>query len=114
MKKPDVVITIMFAEKNAVPMELTTNATRRYLPELLECWLTLQQGKGPDDRPCNKKDAYTVRIEVDLTEDIFETTSDTGNKGLTAGIVQHAFQNLDSIIVNTPCPKHTVFQVTTP
>jgi hypothetical protein len=43
--------------------------------------------RGKDNKPVIKRDEYKIRIEIDLSEDIFYTKSDTGNKGLTAGII---------------------------
>ena len=64
-----------------------TNVKADYIDDLLTEWIRGQSGKGADNRTPNQKDKYQIQMEVDLSYDNFRVNSDTGNHGLTAGII---------------------------
>jgi len=76
--------------------KIETNAKDEALEDLLSTWLQMQMGKGEDNSPREECSQYQVMIELDLSDDSFYTKSNTGNKGLTTGIVMLAMRNLDS------------------
>lgn len=57
------------------------------VPEVIENWLRSQIGKGKDESKPRKQDVYTITLTIDLEDDSFEITTDTGNKSLTTGIL---------------------------
>lgn len=73
---------------------IQTNVRRGLIDSVLEKWLQDQQGRGVDDRNAEDREAYRIRIEVDLSCDEFTTSSDTGNLGLTCGIILDVFRRL--------------------
>jgi hypothetical protein len=70
---------------------LNTNIKKERIDNFLEEWVMDQIGRGKDERAPVIKDTYRVKIACDLTDDTFYSESDTGNKGLTTGIVQHVW-----------------------
>ena len=49
--------------------------------------LRAQMGAGSDTRKPVEKNLYTIVIDLELEDDTFKISSDTGNKSLTAGIL---------------------------
>ncbi len=72
--------------------DLDTDIKEAMLPEVLSDYLRAQMGKGHDDRKPNRHKSFHVRIEIDLATDTFKTASDTGNAGLTTGIVMNVLE----------------------
>lgn len=99
MEKYDIVVEINYNYKEPNKSVIKTNAKKKALSEILEVWAANQMGKGLDARESNEKDVYTIRIRLDLSNDTFYTTSDTGNAGLTCGIVMGILQRLEKISV---------------
>jgi len=79
---------------------IRTNVRKEAVRGLLEAWLHTQIGKGEDKNIPKKKHIYTITIRVDLSYDIFYTSSDTKNKGLTCGIVLDVLKRLDELTIN--------------
>ena len=96
MSKADIIMEINFNIKEPSKTVIKTNARREAVSEILEAWIFSQIGQGKDSRESNKKNEYTIVIKLDLSDDTFSTDSDTGNKGLTCGIVIHVFNSLVS------------------
>ncbi len=55
--------------------------------EIVSAFLSTQMGRGRDDRELYIRDVYNIKIEVNLSEDIFNLSDDCGNKGLREGIL---------------------------
>lgn len=70
---------------------LNTNIKKERIDGFLEEWVMDQIGRGRDSNSPVIKDTYRIKINCDLTYDTFYTESDTGNKGLTAGIVKQVW-----------------------
>ena len=66
---------------------IKTNARKEALEEILDAWLTGQMGQGEDKNPPHIRESYMIKIELDLRTDRFRTRSNTGNEGLTCGII---------------------------
>jgi len=64
-----------------------TNVKRECIDDLLSEWIRGQTGQGKDDCQLAIKDEYHLNLQVDLSYDYFRIRSDTGNAGLTAGII---------------------------
>lgn len=64
-----------------------TNVKRECIDDLLSEWIRGQTGQGKDDSQPAIKDEYRLNLQVDLSYDHFRIRSDTGNAGLTAGII---------------------------
>ena len=58
-----------------------------YLPELISECLRAQIGAGKDERAPNERNVYNITVDLNLEQDVFKISSDTGNKSLTAGIL---------------------------
>ncbi|MFA5098733.1 MAG: hypothetical protein WC461_00740 [Candidatus Paceibacterota bacterium] len=95
----DILIKIEFHLNEGKRSVIKTNAVdRAAVEEILEEFLLSQMGKGEDQSRAEEKDIYEISIGLDMSGgDVFYTKSDTGNKGLTAGIVDWILQNLDDI-----------------
>lgn len=67
--------------------ELETNIKEDQIVEVLSEYVRSQIGAGEDSREPNRHKEFNIRIELDLADDTFSTESNTGNKGLTTGLV---------------------------
>lgn len=95
----DILIKISFNIADPDKTVIRTNARKEALEELLSAWVYDQMGRGGDNSTPEEKDIYQVVIGFEVAEDIFATTSDTGNKGLTAGLVMDTLRRLDRLSV---------------
>lgn len=99
MSRYHIAIIIDYDLKNPERTAIRTNAKKETLEEILETFLHAQVGAGEDDRRANEKDEYKIAIYLDLTDDTFKTESDTGNDGLTCGIVADVLQRIKNVRV---------------
>lgn len=97
MHKADIILAIIYNMKEQDKCVIKTNTKREAIGEILEAWLQCQIGQGEDLRPAKERDVYNIFIDLDLSDDTFYTSSDTGNKGLTARIVADVFARLTDI-----------------
>lgn len=95
----DVLIVVSFDVTDPTKTCIFTNARTEALEELLSNWLQDQIGRGSDGKPAMERDVYTIEIGLFLDDDSFCTASDTGNKGLTAGIMMEVMRDLKTIPV---------------
>ena len=72
---------------------LKTNLKKERIDSFLEEWVMTQLGSGVDKNPRIDRDIYNIKLACDLTDDTFYSSSDTGNKGLTTGIVYRIWAN---------------------
>jgi len=101
MGMKDAVIVIKYDVEDPLRTCIHTNVRTKALKEVLGAWLEDQIGRGEDKSPFDRRDVYTIKIRLDLTDDTFRTTSDTGNEGLVAGIVMDVFHELDAATIKT-------------
>lgn len=66
---------------------IDTNIKPEAYDEIISTYLSTQMGKGRDERNPHIRDVYNLKIDVDLSEDIFNASDDCGNKGLRDGIL---------------------------
>lgn len=74
---------------------IKTNIRKEMVPGILEEWVCSQLEKGEDKKKIKEKDVYEIIIELDLKDDTFCTTSNTGNADLTAGIILSIMRRLN-------------------
>ena len=99
MNDNTLIVKILFDGDEPEKACIKTNATKDGVKELLETWLITQMGnikymkqaKGP---------SFEIEIKLDLTEDTFHTTSNTGTDGFTCGIIMDVFDRLDAIPIS--------------
>lgn len=72
-----------------------TNVKDDKVSEVLEEYIRSQMGAGKDSTPPEMRDEYTVRIGLDLSDDSFQVSSNTGNRSLRDGIVIAYLQQLE-------------------
>jgi hypothetical protein len=97
----DVLIEIRFNVKEPEKTVIYTNARKDNdaVEEILSTWVRSQIGQGGDLSERVEREVYTVKIGLILEDDSFCSEADTGNKGLTCGIVMDVLQNLKHLTV---------------
>lgn len=96
-----VVIEVDFNIDDSEKTTIKTNAKRSTVKEILEAWLSCQMGQGEDESEPNMRDSYKITIRLNLNDDTFSTSSDTGNKGFTCGIIMDILGRLSQIKVSS-------------
>lgn len=99
MQKVDVRADIEYDLNEPEKTVIRTNLKPEGLEEVLEWWLQGQLGLGKDSREPVRKEKYLISIGVRLADDTFFTESDTGNAGLTCGLVMDVFGRLKDLKV---------------
>ena len=74
--------------------EIDTNAKVELIPELLGEYIRAIVGAGADHSEPNNRDIYNITLYLDLSDDSWQEESNTGNKGLTAGIIMNIIKQL--------------------
>lgn len=74
--------------------KIKSNIRKEVLPHMLEEIVRLQMGKGEDNSKSKKCKTYRVFVDIDLNSDDFEIQSNTGNEGLTLGIVMDVLNRM--------------------
>jgi hypothetical protein len=74
--------------------KIKSNIREEVLPHMLEEIIRLQMGKGEDNSKAKRCKTYRVFVDIDLSNDDFEIQSNTGNKGLTLGIVMDVLNRM--------------------
>jgi hypothetical protein len=64
-----------------------TNIKEGHLVDIVSNFIKRQIGAGADHKPPEIRDIYHIRLEIDLTYDIFYCKHDCGNLGLRDGIL---------------------------
>lgn len=76
-----------------------TDVKTEALDELFAYFMHSQIGAGKDESKPNEKDVYDITIQINLEDDSLTIKSDTGNKGLTAGIVTDVWSRIDDLSI---------------
>ena len=97
MPRADITIEIVYDIDKLENSTIKTNAKKDAVLDILEQFALSQVGTGSDAGEANNKDEYKITIHLDMSDDTFYVTSDTGNKGLTCGIVMHIISQINSI-----------------
>jgi len=62
--------------------------------KLIEDYLCAIYGDGKiDNRKAHKRDEYEVSLSLDLSDDMFTLGGNTGNNGLSVGILAHCMNH---------------------
>ena len=89
--KADFFIDIIYGLKTGATIR--TNVKPELVDEMLAEYVRGCAGKGADKRKAVEKEEYRVRVECDLSFDVFRVASDAGNDSLTDGIVASTIGN---------------------
>ncbi len=81
-------------EKNLFSIEDTNLNGPGAAITVLSSYLSSIMGSGADNSTPNRRPGYDIRISLDLSDDAFSVESNTGNKGLTAGITMQFLDRL--------------------
>lgn len=66
---------------------IVSQVKKEQIKEIIGDVLRAQIGAGSDLREPEERPLYTIIIDLELEDDTFNVSSDTGNKSLTAGIL---------------------------
>jgi len=91
---PKISVQITYPIEHPERHSIETDMKEDKVVDLLSEWLRDQTGKGADYREANDADVYHITISMELANDSFSTKSDTGNDGLTVGIVADVLKRL--------------------
>ena len=96
MENSDIFLNLFYdTHKNS--FKIKTDLKKDKVDEILfECYrATLNQ--SPDYRAPKMHDVYNILIKLDLFQDIFSISSNTGNKVLAYELIKEAINNWESI-----------------
>lgn len=74
--------------------KINSNIKAELQEEVLSDFLQAQIGQEEETSPAVELDTYHIKIQLDLTTDTYYSKSDTGNAGLTAGIIMDVLNRL--------------------
>lgn len=96
-----IILKITFYLSEPEKSIIETNAKPEALDEIFSCYMRSQMGAGKDDSPPTEKDIYSIEINLDLSDDSITVKSDTGNKGLTCGIIRHIWPIIERLTIKS-------------
>jgi hypothetical protein len=99
MERVDIRVDIEFPMAEGTKPVIRTNANRDGLEEVLENWLYGQIGAGADRSEVTPHDVHHISIGLRLSDDTFFSSSDTGNKSVTCGMVREVFGQLGDLTI---------------
>jgi hypothetical protein len=93
---PDIVMEIYYPLDTPKEFRIKTNAKTEVVADLVGTYIQdCCIGRGVDETPANEQDEYRIVIGLQLSDDSWGITSNTGNKGLTTGILMAVMKMLD-------------------
>ena len=93
---PELFIAITYPVNDPESLTVDTNVKDECLVDLLGEVLRSEMGAGSDKSEAIHRDAYEVRIDIDLSCDDIRISSNCGNKGLTTGILISTLKIINS------------------
>jgi hypothetical protein len=94
MSKDVLTIKLLYNVKND-EFKCETDIKEDKLSEIISDFLRTQMGLGSDERKANELDTYEITLTLDLADgDTFHLKSNTGNDGLTTGIILEYFNRI--------------------
>jgi len=63
--------------------------------EVLADFIHGQVGAGVDESPRTEREVYSIRLQLDLSDDTFYVEHNCGNKGLRDGILMRVLRDLN-------------------
>jgi hypothetical protein len=98
----------LFYEVDTNSFKLKTNVKEDKVDELLfECYRSTLN-KSPDYRDFNKYKVYTILIKLDLSQDAFSISSNTGNNVLAYELIKDAIKKWEIIPEELKFDKKTL------
>ena len=91
----DLYIDITYPVAHPNKYKIKSNIRKEMLLDMLGELVHMQLGEGEDKSKAKKLNAYHIHIELDLNYDDFSIKSDTGNKGLTLGIIMDVISRME-------------------
>lgn len=108
LMRPDIVVDIEYDIAQPIRTIIKTNAKREMIVEILEDWILDQIDRGASTGVAVERGSYHITIGLELATDGFATRSDTGNEGLTCGIVMQVIGILDALTVQPILNEFTI------
>ncbi len=93
--KADLYFEVAFNMKDGT-YTLDSNIKDEMREEVLGEFLRAQIGVGADSREPADREVFTIRIEVDLSFDRFQSHSNCGNNALRDGILMSVYRDLSA------------------
>lgn len=97
MSQPIIYINLTYPINDSKNFKIKTNAKPELVSELIFDFIHGQIGAGKDERPAKDLEVYHIDLSVDLTDDTWRTSHDTGNLGLRDGILMNVAQRIDKM-----------------
>ena len=85
---------LIYSPENPDGFQIDSNIKAEFYEEVLSGFLQTQIGQGEDPSPSSDLDEYHIEIKLSMTDDTYYSKSDTGNMGLTAGIIMDVMNRL--------------------
>jgi hypothetical protein len=73
---------------------IDSNLKSEAVKDLIATFLQTQIGAGVDKSPSIDRETYVIRIDLDMSDDTFNVSHNTGNKGLRDGMLLHVLKQL--------------------
>lgn len=89
-------ISITYPVSEPDKFKIRSNVKKDLIADTLCTVIQIQMGKSQDNRKAKKLKTYKIRIDLDLSYDHFSIRSDTGNDGLTTGIIMDVISRLEN------------------
>lgn len=99
MFSPDILVVIEYHLNEPEKTVIRTNAVPERLEEIISAWVQDQIGRGKDPHEPEVRQVYTITIGLRIEDDAFVCESDTGNAGLTCGLVMDTLSRLGRLQV---------------
>ena len=85
---------LTYSPENPDNYKIDSNIKAEHYDEVLTGFLQTQIGQGEDPSPAADLPEYHIQIKLDLSDDTYYSKSDTGNMGLTVGILMDVLNRL--------------------
>lgn len=89
----DLFIEFDYSANKGTTTIVNTNIKTSYIDDFLSEVVHSQIGAGEDKNKANERDIYNILVRCDLSYDHINISSNTGNAGLTTGIMAYAIGN---------------------
>ena len=76
--------------------DVSSDLTKFGQYEVLEAYIRVQMGQGEDKRKPEKRKKYAIQVRWNPDGDVIGVKSNTGNDGLTCGILMGLYQKLSA------------------
>ena len=92
----DLHIDITYPIDKPEKYKIKSNIRKEMLSDMLCELVHAQTGQGEDKSKAKELKVYKIHIDLDLNYDDFHIKSNTGNKGLTLGIIMDVIRRMDA------------------